>query len=756
MKFRTAVSVILLVFFIFLTAPFFSTSSSAVSNNLYPASVLTSSGELWGYIDQNGTFLIKPVYSFAGEFNEEGVAIVAKGDSLYDICQVSFINKSGKVIAGPFSSYIPEFNNGIAILKGADPGSVVVDSSGKILFETKYSVIKYQDGMLSFYDNKLYYGFMDLKGNIIIPAKYYSVDHFDKDTAVVEVSPGKFSVIDKRNRVIQELKCYNMYASSEGVTFYYDEKTEKTGYKFYDGTIAIQPKFFSAGKFRDGFAVVEMVSDISCNKFGLIDKKGNYVINPEYSGINYLGSGLYAVSKYSDIPYSGYYLPKALFNNKGEQLTDFIFYRIGEFQSDYATASDSTSTFFIDKMGNIVNELPKLQGIGEIKFIGDVLQAKLDGSLIYLNKNGEVFWQKDSSVTLQNGIKVKKVSYRPDYLTFIEYPQLSGIKNAAAENIINEKLKEDFTYSVNSNNSDSAGNSGDSDDEEYLEEITCGFSVLVNKDLLVIEKNGYWYPIGAAHGMPSLDYIYIDLKTGAFYQLKDLFKSGSNYADKLTSIVQDHINKHNRIADISGFEKYYGSDVSVSENHLFFIGSDSLKIYFSPYEIASYAAGYPVFEIPYGQLSSIIDTNGAFWNSFDKTVINHKPKLYMDYLDLDDSKIKQIESTIENYEQNIITSINNNKFSYVEPYLLKGSNLYNSQKTLVSNLYKKNIREKLVKYEIYAIEQLSNSDTYRVYVLEEIAVKYPGKDYVNNNYSWCYTVKLDSDSKFKLSDIVKW
>lgn len=744
MKFKTTLSILLSVFIVFLSVSLHSITASAEDNTLYPASVLTSSGDNWGYIDSNGTFSIKPGYSFAGEFNDNGVAIVANGTSQYDVCKVSFINKSGKVIAGPFSSYIPEFRNGLAILRGVNEGSVVVDSSGKVILQTKYRVIDYQDEMLSFYDNKLHYGFMDLKGKVVIPAKYLNISNFENGKAEVEVSPGKFSVINKAGKVIEEHKYYNTYTSSEGLTSYYDEKSKKTGYKFYNGNIAIQPLFYTAGPFKDGYAVVEIESDKSANKFGLIDKKGNFVIKPEYSGINYVGSGLYAVSNYSDIPYSSYYLPKALFNSKGEQLTDFKYYRIDEFQNDYATACDSTSTFFIDKMGNIVDKLPKLSGIGEIKFIRDVLQAKLDSGLTYLKENGEVIWQKDNSIPLRYGIRVKKVTSRPDYLTFIEYPELSGMENTAVQNSINDKLKAEFLNDIGTKTSD---------DEEYPEELTCKFTVTLNKDLLIIDKNGYLYPIGAAHGMPSQDYLYIDLKTGVFYQLKDLFKPDSNYADKLASLVKNQMLLDNRVSTITGGLAYFETDVTVSDDQYFILGNDSIKVYYYPYEIAAYAAGFPEFEIPYGQISSIIDTKGAFWNAFDKTIVNHKPKLYWD---INNSTANQIENTINLYEQNIITAINNNTFSSVEPYLLKGSNLYNSQKKLVSSLYKKNTKEKLVKHEIYTIEKVDDSSTYRVFVLEEVAVKYSGKDYVNNNYSWCYTVKLDTDSKFKLSDIVKW
>lgn len=43
---------------------------------------------------------------------------------------------------------------------------------------------------------------------------------------------------------------------------------------------------------------------------------------------------------------------------------------------------------------------------------------------------------------------------------------------------------------------------------------------------------------------------------------------------------------------------------------------DKLAIYFEPYEIAAYAAGFPTFYIPYDEMIDIIDTEGEFWKSF--------------------------------------------------------------------------------------------------------------------------------------------
>lgn len=723
----------------------------AEEGELLPACVVTSDGEKWGYINETGTFIIKPVYNFAQDFIDKGIAIVANGDDPYENCNVYFINKSGKSLAGPFYSNIPEYKNGMAILKADGTGYIIVDESGKVVLKSKYELLEYSEGLVSFYNsnNKLY-GFIDLNGKIVIPAKYKSVKGFSDGKSIVQVSTGKYSVINKTGKVLEVLKYYDEYNTAEGLTPYCIESKDNYsyGYKNQDGTVAIAPKFRNASSFIDGYAVVAIDDGNYGLLFGLINTKGQYVIPPEYTFMNYLGHGLYAVSQNS-MNYD-WYAPKAIINNKGEKLTDFEYYSVSEFTGDYAVASDNTKTFFIDLKGNIVENLPQLQGIGEMKFIGDIIKAELDGGLTYLKENGNIIWQKDETIPLDDNIKVKKIKYRKDYLTFIEYPQITGIADTMVQENINAKLKKDFIgeYETVKNQYKS-----DAESDEYNVDVDIDFSAEKNKNLLIIEKSGYWYPIGAAHGQPSKDYFYIDTKTGVFYGLKDLFKADSKYTEKLASIINYQIGLNSRVGAISGGILYDTNSVKVSKDQNFILSKDSIKVYYSPYEIACYAAGFPEFEIPYGQITSIIDTKGAFWNSFDKKILNHKINVLSN---IKDSTVKSIESLISSYEKNIIEAINNNSFPKVEACLLKNSNLYNSQKQLVPSLYKKNTKEKLIKYEIYAIDKDYDTGIYRVYVLEEVSIKYSGKNYVNKKYSWYYTVKADENGNYKLSDINKW
>jgi hypothetical protein len=65
-----------------------------------------------------------------------------------------------------------------------------------------------------------------------------------------------------------------------------------------------------------------------------------------------------------------------------------------------------------------------------------------------------------------------------------------------------------------------------------------------------------------------------------------------------------------------------GSFTGIRADQGFTVTKDGLEIYFDPYEIAPYAAGFPAFDIPYSELSDILDTQGAFFQSFDKNMKN--------------------------------------------------------------------------------------------------------------------------------------
>jgi len=46
------------------------------------------------------------------------------------------------------------------------------------------------------------------------------------------------------------------------------------------------------------------------------------------------------------------------------------------------------------------------------------------------------------------------------------------------------------------------------------------------------------------------------------------------------------------------------------------VSEDALYIFFAPYDIAPFAAGFPTFRIPYSEIEGMINKQGAFWKAF--------------------------------------------------------------------------------------------------------------------------------------------
>jgi len=717
---------------------------------LLPAVIEQNGSNKWGFINLSGKFVISPKYDTVNNFSKRGLAIVYINNSYNNDVSSYFINKEGEIVLGPFSFYVPDFYNGYTVLYENEKGSKLLDEGGKVVLTSKYKLETVSEGIVLFSETKkdtTLYGYMDMKGNIIIAPKYTFARDFKNGYAYVTLATGKTAYIDTKGNVVNKSDVMSKGKDVLWPVPFMDEKTNKYGYKYYDGKIAIKPIYTEAEEFINGIAKVRVQTgkeEYETNP-ALIDVNGKHIIKPKYSGIHYIGQGLYGVTN-KGFEYAGCSnYPNAIFSSDGKQLTDFLYYNLQEFNGNYASACSSTQTFFIDKKGNKAVNLPTIEGIGTVEFIGDIIKANCDYCLAYYRKDGSLIWKQSKDYTFDSGLTVKRNKYRPNYYTYMEWPEISGLADSALQEKINKKLIDTFLKDKEKIAQDNIKNERTQDED---------FKVHKNKDLLIIQANGYIYPIGAAHGMPYTKDYPLNLKTGEIYKLKDLFKTNAKYKERLTTIIRNQIALNKKITDFE-YLQHVDSTPTVEDTIGFTVQKDALVLTFAPYEVAPYAAGFVPFEIPYGQIIDIIDTKGAFWNSFDKEIKNSKIH-YLSNIAVDFSA--NIENQIKAYENKIIEAINTNDFKKVEPVLYKDSSLYNEQKALVKNLSKNGIKEKLVNFEIYAMGYLNNTDEVKVYVLEDISIKYPSKkNYETNKYSWCYTLKYDTSTKsYKLCKISKW
>ncbi|WP_432357961.1 DUF3298 and DUF4163 domain-containing protein [Sporosarcina sp. UB5] len=108
---------------------------------------------------------------------------------------------------------------------------------------------------------------------------------------------------------------------------------------------------------------------------------------------------------------------------------------------------------------------------------------------------------------------------------------------------------------------------------------------------------------GGAHGMTIIKSLTFNVKTGKQYELKDLFKPGSDYVKKLSDIIRVDIKKW----DIPLLDPPFKE---IRPDQDFYIADTSVIIYFQLYEITAYAWGFPYFPIAILDITDIIKPQG--------------------------------------------------------------------------------------------------------------------------------------------------
>lgn len=118
------------------------------------------------------------------------------------------------------------------------------------------------------------------------------------------------------------------------------------------------------------------------------------------------------------------------------------------------------------------------------------------------------------------------------------------------------------------------------------------------------------------------------------------------------------------------------------------------------------------------------------------------------------SEIELIETVIQKYEKNLVRAINDNRFIWIEPYLIPGSNLYHGQKSLIRQLYQRGIKERFISCEIIDC-RMTEPDQYKVYVKVSVGVYETRNAESIQEFQWIYRMKK-GESGFLLSDIEEW
>ena len=144
-----------------------------------------------GFINKRGEEVIPCKYDSAGDFYE-GLAAVCTGG------KYGYIDTKGNIVLPCEYEYAYDFADGVAPVK-KDGKNVIIDKSGAVIFTTSYDIqSRFYDGLLRVFkdDDSHLSGFVDTKGNEVIPCEYSGYEDYSE--GLVAVSKNEiYGFIDK-------------------------------------------------------------------------------------------------------------------------------------------------------------------------------------------------------------------------------------------------------------------------------------------------------------------------------------------------------------------------------------------------------------------------------------------------------------------------------------------------------------------------------------------------------------------------------
>ena len=575
---------------------------------LFPALKNTSQGSFYGYIDNNGKMIIYPKFARAYDFNSENLAIA------YYNSKAGLINPQGDFVINPIYDEINNFKDTRAIFT-ENNSMGVMNEKGQVLTKKKYSFISdYSNGMALVSDTSpagnSKYGYIDMNGNETIAPRYLSANDFKESVALVQLENKHYALIDKKGSVIESYDYPYVAFYGDGLMVFSNSIDGPYGFIDKTGMPIIKPIFSQAQGFKNNMAIVTESSDFN-GPYGIIDQSGKYIFQPLFSDIKILGEDRVALGMGIGEDKFTQRSIYAIGDNKGNILSPFIYLAVGDFKDGLAYGSDNEYTFFIDKSGFQVKSLPSVEGSGTLSMKKGIIYADIDYSPFYLDTSGKIIYKPNDTIPLSKNYSVIKEKYKPNINYLIYYPSVSGMENKKSQAEVNIKFKKMsyfIPYGKDGTPQDIPINKTDVLDYDY----TGNFDVqYYKKNLLTLNIMGYYYPLGAAHGMPSMKTPSINLVTGKFYTLGDLFMGGVYWTHELNKIIEKIIETDPEYSYI-----FKGAFKGISMTQDFYIDSDNLYIYFPPYEIGPYSAGFITFKIPFSQINNMINKNGDFYKSF--------------------------------------------------------------------------------------------------------------------------------------------
>jgi len=341
----------------------------------------------YGYIDKTGKEVIPIIYYNIGSFSE-GLAWIKMGDK-YNPDKYGYIDKTGKEVIPPIYSYASDFEDGVAIVR-KDSFYGLIDKKGNEISLFYNEIYPFSEGIARVveyrgFERRKIFGYIDNKGNEIVPPIYDMAEDFKEGFARVyaydEKGNGFYGFIDKTGKeviplIYNEAGDFNEGLARVGKHLY----RSQYAYGFVDktGKEVIPLTYQQVGDFKEGVAWVS-----NGNKRGLIDKTGNIILPLEYRQIREFSEGLAAVEEGGNFGF---------IDNKGNIVIPLIYDYAYDFNDGVVVVSKEGKYGLIDKTGKeiapiVYDNIRTYKGI--FSFYDGLACVEKDGKVGFIDETGK-------------------------------------------------------------------------------------------------------------------------------------------------------------------------------------------------------------------------------------------------------------------------------------------------------------------------------------------------------------------------------
>ncbi|MBO7364355.1 MAG: WG repeat-containing protein, partial [Lachnospiraceae bacterium] len=256
---------------------------------------------LLGAVDTDGKLAVPCRYRAEEDQTEEGLAagliLVRKYDDRGIPAGYGYADTDLNEVTPCVYQYIEGFEDGYAVVSvlqedGASKEGVISLKGETVIPAVYHEIQRCRDGLVRavrYEDSAYTYGLLDASsGAAVIPVSYEGIGDGFYDGLVwfgkQEGYEERYGYLDRENRVVIPAQYTRISAFSEGLAAVAvrGEGGQVYGYIDTEGEVQIPFQYSHAESFRDGMAVVTVAGDGGEERYGVIDRKGHWVLEPSF------------------------------------------------------------------------------------------------------------------------------------------------------------------------------------------------------------------------------------------------------------------------------------------------------------------------------------------------------------------------------------------------------------------------------------------------------------------------------------------